>query len=463
MITAKRTAELYALFEQYGKISTDSRSVSEGSVFFALRGASFDGNRFAADALAKGAAIAVVDDPSTAPADDRMFLVEDTLQALQALAQWHRQQLGVPIVAITGTNGKTTTKELAAAVLGRRYNVYATRGNLNNHIGVPLTLLSMTRETGIGIVEMGAAGHGEIALLCHIARPDYGLITNIGLAHLEGFGDAGGVRTGKGELFDFLAASGGQAIVRKDDGTLREMAEERKNLRTVWYDAGFADGFASRLTGDYNRYNIASAVALGRLFEVGETDIRQAIADYEPSNNRSQLFAGAHNRVVVDCYNANPSSMRASIEAFMNNEGLTSDAGTNNAPDENSARNARRERVLILGDMLELGSHTQAEHLRTVQQAVGSGASAIYFVGAEFTAAVGRFTGASEQGAVTKTGGLEVAVGSMHAGRSRNLAIYTYPDVEALRAALTASPLKGKLILLKGSRGIGLEKILGLL
>lgn len=462
MITRERTEELYKHFKNCGTVSTDSRAVAEGSIFFALRGASFDGNAFAKDALAKGAKLAVVDDESVAAADDRMFAVEETLEALQALAQMHRERLGLKIFAITGTNGKTTTKELAAAVLERKYEIYATKGNLNNHIGVPLTLLSMTEETELGIVEIGASAIGEIAILCRIARPDYGLITNIGLAHLEGFGGVEGVRKGKGELYDFLLASGGCALVREDDPALKSMAVEREGMDVVWYDSSFADGIKSRLTGDYNIYNIAAAVAIGRMFGVDGAEIRSAIAEYTPSNNRSQLYEGRYNRVVVDCYNANPSSMRASIQAFADSGNIVA-VNADNAAERETMAFATPERILILGDMLELGEFTHDEHIRVVRQAAGSGASAIYFVGREFAKAVSEYFGDREPNGDTPTGGLEFAIGSMHKGKSRNLAIYVYPTAESLREDLEKQPLKGKTVLLKGSRGVGLERLLDLM
>ena len=236
-------SSLYELYLRHPRISTDSRRIEPDSVFFALRGASFDGNRFAADALEKGAAYAVVDDPSlpnTRPDKaDRLIVVDDALQTLQTLAREHRRELGLPILAITGSNGKTTTKELVSRVLADRFEVYATHGNLNNHIGVPLTLLAMTRDTEFGVVEMGASACGELALLASVAKPNYGILTNIGLAHLEGFGGPEGVRRGKGELFDFLAANGGHAFVPADDEILTGMAAERDSLAAEYYSASF--------------------------------------------------------------------------------------------------------------------------------------------------------------------------------------------------------------------------------
>ena len=232
-------SELYELFSQHPRISTDTRRIEPDSIFFALRGDTFDGNRFVAEALEKGAAYAVSDDPQVAASDERqrIVLVDDTLKALQDLARCHRRALGIPILAISGSNGKTTTKELVSRVLAERFEVYATRGNLNNHIGVPLTLLAMTRDTEFGVVEMGASACGELALLASVAEPNYGILTNIGLAHLEGFGGPEGVRRGKGELFDFLAANGGHAFVPADDEILTGMAAERDSLAAEYYSA----------------------------------------------------------------------------------------------------------------------------------------------------------------------------------------------------------------------------------
>ena len=242
-------SELYELFSQHPRISTDTRRIEPDSIFFALRGDTFDGNRFVAEALEKGAAYAVSDDPQVAASDERqrIVLVDDTLKALQDLARCHRRALGIPILAISGSNGKTTTKELVSRVLAERFEVYATRGNLNNHIGVPLTLLAMTRDTEFGVVEMGASACGELALLASVAEPNYGILTNIGLAHLEGFGGPEGVRRGKGELFDFLAANGGHAFVPADDEILTGMAAERDSLAAEYYSASLADGIENHL------------------------------------------------------------------------------------------------------------------------------------------------------------------------------------------------------------------------
>ena len=414
-------SSLYDLFREHPHISTDTRRIEPGSIFFALHGANFDGNRFVAEALDKGAAAAVADHPEAlgaASGDSRVRLVGDTLEALQELARTHRRRLGIPILAISGSSGKTTTKELVSRVLAERYTVYATHGNLNNHIGVPLTLLSMTRETTFGIVEMGASACGELARLCAIAEPDYGLLTNIGRAHLEGFGGPEGVRRGKGEVFDFLAAHGGTAFVREDDPTLREMAAERPGLRAAYYTASIAEGFESRLEGDYNRFNIAAAVAVGRCFGIDDAAIRRAVLSYEPDNYRSQRIETPRNTVIADCYNANPLSMRAAVENLLRE------------PLGNRSR-----RVLILGDMLELGAWSESEHAAIVELAAQHPDTQTLLVGGEFARAL--------------------------AGRAvhpQNILLCTTRD--ELLGRMEAAPVEDALVLVKGSRGIGLEKAL---
>ncbi len=390
-----------------GRACTDSRNVERGCIFFALHGDKFDGNKYAADALNKGAAFAVVDDRSIV-ADDRYFAVDNTLTTLQHLAAYHRRTLGTTILAITGTNGKTTTKELVAAVLGRRFKVAATAGNLNNHIGVPLTLLSM-REGDFGVVEMGASAAGEIELLCNIAAPDYGLITNIGRAHLEGFGGVEGVRRAKGELYDYLAVHGGTAFVRTADPVLTEMAHERSELKIREY--GPSGEWPSQLEGEYNATNIEAAVAIGREFGVPDKDIRTAIASYAPSNNRSQHIETAHNTIVMDCYNANPSSMRAALESF---------AG----------------KTVVLGDMAELGSYSDAEHEAVIAMLPELGIEEACLVGPNFTDAVRR---------LPSTPGLQIE---------------TFPNTVSFIEWLKANPLRNRTILVKGSRSMGLEKVL---
>lgn len=406
-------SDLYDLFLEHPRISTDTRRIEADSIFFALHGDHFDGNRFASEALTKGAAYAVVDDPSAAT-DPRMLLVGDTLTALQELAREHRRELGIPILAISGSNGKTTTKELIVRTLAERFEVYATRGNLNNHIGVPLTLLAMTRDVELGIVEMGASACGEIALLCSIAEPNFGLLTNIGRAHLEGFGGVEGVRRGKGELFDYLAANGGRAFVREQDDALVSMAQERPTLAVECYSTDLAEGIEHHLEGEYNRFNIAAAVAVGCYFDVDEERIHHAIASYTPDNNRSQRITTARNTLIVDCYNANPSSMTASVTHF-----LQEPLGT------------RTRRVLMLGDMRELGAWSEEEHRRIIDLAATDSQAELLFTGTEFSHAA--------------------HIGTLPANAR------FFPSREELIAHLTQHPIDNALVLVKASRGIGLE------
>ena len=418
------TERLYDIFLRSAGVATDSRELKVGAMFFALRGAAFDGNRFAASALMNGASCAIVDDPQAAVAnDERYIVVDDALTELQNLAAHHRQMLGIPILAITGSNGKTTTKELVARVLGMKFDVFSTRGNLNNHIGVPLTLLAMSSETQFGVVEMGASAVGEIAALCRIAAPDFGIITNIGRAHLEGFGSAEGVRRGKGELYDWLAAHGGTAFVPTDDAVLMEMACERTGLRTADYSTAFAEGIHNPLTGDYNMRNIAAAVAIGRYFGVAAQDVRRAIESYSPDNHRSQLVETKRNTLVLDCYNANPSSMFEAVSDF---------AAT---PPSRDAR----EKAVMLGDMMELGEYSAAEHGRILALLGEVGIEDIYLVGTHFTQAVRDLPEMPDE------------------------RIRTFSATDELAAYLRHSPLADRRILIKGSRSLRLETLVDLL
>ena len=412
--------ELYNVFNQCTGVTTDSRKVSQGVLFFALRGENFDGNRFAIQALKDGAAYAVIDNPElleqAAELTERLILVEDTLSALQALAAEHRQQLAIPIIGIVGSNGKTTTKELVSRVLAEKFEVYATQGNLNNHIGVPLTLLAMNRNTEFGVVEMGASAQKEIELLCSISQPNYGIITNIGNAHLEGFGGKEGIAKGKGELFDWLESNGGHAFVPMEDVKLCDMALQRCNMMTEYYSRSIAEGYKSHLSGDYNRYNIAAAVAVGRYFGIDEHRIASAIESYIPDNNRSQeVTTERRNIVIIDCYNANPSSMEVAIE------NISSKRGERN--------------LLILGDMLELGKWSFDEHCRILQLAAQVENAELLLVGAEFSRAA-------------------------HA-----LGIDATCCTDSTEAAdwVAQNKISDTVILLKGSRGIKLEKLIGVL
>ena len=409
--------ELYDIFCNCKGVTTDSRKICGGEMFFALHGDNFDGNRFAIQALKDGAAYAVVDSAEVATSSaeyaDRLIVVEDTLAALQSLAAYHREQLAIPIIAIVGSNGKTTTKELVSRVLSQRYSVYATRGNLNNHIGVPHTLLAMDNSIEFGVVEMGASAQGEIALLCSLARPNYGIITNIGNAHLEGFGGKEGIKRGKGELFDFLEENGSRAFVPKEDQVLVDMAAERSNMAVELYSRSIADGYKSHLSGEYNRFNIAAAVAVATYFDIPTERIAEAIESFIPDNNRSQEVITAHNNtLIIDCYNANPSSMEVAIE---------------NIASKHSERN-----LLILGDMLELGEWSHSEHCRILELAVQVKDAEIVLVGNHF----------------------------LKAAHTLGIGATCCTDSTEAAEWVAQSKISDTTVLLKGSRGIALEKII---
>ncbi|MBA4408561.1 MAG: UDP-N-acetylmuramoyl-tripeptide--D-alanyl-D-alanine ligase [Bacteroidota bacterium] len=424
---------LYTIFLAHPVITTDSRNIPVNSIFFALKGETFNGNAFAGEALVKGAAFAVIDEPEFA-SNDRFIVVDNVLLYLQQLARYHRDQLGLPVLAITGTNGKTTTKELVAAVLSQKFKVNFTQGNLNNHIGVPLTLLSMTKETEIGVVEMGANHQGEINALCQIANPDYGIITNIGKAHLEGFGSFEGVIRTKSELYHFLKAKKAKCFINADNPLLVEQAKGVDKVTygnsTDYYLAGelastdsylvvkalFESGWLylkSKLVGDYNMENILAAACVGKYFEVDPLKIQEALSAYNPSNNRSQLIRTDKNTIIMDAYNANPTSMMAALENFTN------------------IKNAQK--CLILGDMLELGETSEAEHQKIVDYIEDQNFSDVFLVGPLFKCTKDR----TEK--------------------------KKFEQVELLSNYLKTQPIENKFILIKGSRGIHLEKILDLL
>ncbi|HSZ34469.1 MAG TPA: UDP-N-acetylmuramoyl-tripeptide--D-alanyl-D-alanine ligase, partial [Puia sp.] len=360
--------ELYQLYLKYPSVSTDTRKVQKGDLFFALKGDNFNGNLFAGQAITNGASYAIIDE-KPAVLNDRLILVDNSLATLQALAAHHRNQFSIPFIAITGSNGKTTTKELIHAVLSEKYRTYATEGNLNNHIGIPLTILKIKSDAEIAIIEMGANHRGEIAGYCTYTRPTHGLITNAGKAHLEGFGGAEGVKKGKGELFDYLRAHEGTAFVMWDYDYLQQMSRGIKNI--VSYGCKEADivGFAetaapylrvsitkgelsgllqTHLTGDYNLPNVLAAVTMGNYFKVDARDIKKGIENFEPSNSRSQIISSGTNTIILDAYNANPSSMKLAIENF------------NHFPNE--------EKVLLLGAMAELGRESLEEHEMILHQ-----------------------------------------------------------------------------------------------
>jgi len=420
-----------------GLVSTDSRQPQPGTLFFALNGPSFRGAAFAPQALKKGARHAVVDDAALAATDPaRYTFAPDPLAALQELARHHRQQFAIPVLAVTGSNGKTTTKELLTAVLAQKFRVLATIGNLNNHIGVPLTLLRLRAgEHDFAVIEMGANHRGEIAAYCQWAQPTHGLITNIGKAHLEGFGGAEGVALGKGELFDYLTHNNGVAFVNTLDAQLPALAVPVPVRLTYpgpadTYPATLlaadpavvlrlADGtdVAARLTGDYNFPNLAAAAAVGQHFGIAADKVAAALAHYDPQNNRSQLLRTAHNELLLDAYNANPSSMAAALRSF-------------------AARPvaAGQSKLAVLGDMFELGDAAAAEHRQLGQLLAELRLPAVLLIGPEMGAAAG-------------------AVGNVQHFATKGEAA----------AWLKQHPVRGQQVLVKGSRGMALETLVELL
>jgi UDP-N-acetylmuramoyl-tripeptide--D-alanyl-D-alanine ligase len=433
--------QLYAHFQKHVLVCTDTRNVQANAIFFALKGDNFNGNKFAEQALNAGCSFAVIDEEHYKK-DERYLLVEDALIALQQLANYHRKQLNIPIIGITGSNGKTTTKELINAVLSQKYKVLATKGNLNNHIGVPLTLLSITAADEIAIIEMGANHQGEIAFLSSIAEPTLGIITNIGKAHLEGFGGIEGVKKGKGELFQFITATKGKLMVHADDEVLIDLAAttekitygtkklydivgamiENKNAEFIsfqWatrYNAASikkSEVIATQLVGIYNYYNLLCAACVGNYFKVEDVAINNALTNYAPSNNRSQLQKTAHNTLILDYYNANPSSMQLAIENF------ASLPATN--------------KMVILGDMLELGDDSTKEHDAIIDLLQEKEITNVVLVGPFF----------------------------MTAGKKVNATTF-HTSAEAVEY-LKQHPTKDTTILIKGSRGIQLEKVVAVL
>ena len=385
-----QTEELYKIFLEHPAITTDSRSCPQGAVFFALRGENFDGNVYASKALAEGCAYAVIDRREfAAKGDKRYIVVDNALKAMQDLARMHREKLALPVIQITGTNGKTTTKELVSAVLARKYNVLHTEANYNNHIGVPKTLLRLRKEHEIAVIETGANHRGEIAQLTAIVQPDYGLITNVGRAHLEGFGSFEGVVHTKAELYDYLRQKKGGAIfLNTDSEILCRVAEGLKAYKygtkaaetpdvtgevtscdpyisfkwkgrdTVWHEVG------TKLIGDYNISNLLAAVTVGLKFGVGEGDICKALEEYAPSNNRSQLKQTASNTLIIDAYNANPTSMHAALKNFA----------------ELHAAN----KMVILGEMRELGAESEEEHQKLIDEISRDAFEKVWLVGGCF-------------------------------------------------------------------------------
>jgi len=443
--------DLYKIFCEHPEITTDSRNVPEGSIFFALKGETFDGNAYAIPSLNQGAAYAVIDDKNiydSAEGDikDRLILAPDVLTTLQHLANYHRCQLGTTIVGVTGTNGKTTTKELIAAVLQKKYNVLYTQGNFNNHIGVPKTLLRLTKEHQIAVIEMGANHPGEIKTLVEIVQPDYGIITNVGKAHLLGFGSFEGVIKTKGELYDYLRDDNGTVFINNDNEYLKEISYDLRLIRYGQKDnanllvkgeliecnpflkfswntqpSSFSPMVVqTNLIGSYNLDNTLAAACIGTLFAVSADDISAALSEYVPSNNRSQLEKTADNSLVIDAYNANPTSMAAALENF---------------------RLMKVDhKMCILGDMKELGDASEEEHKKVVETLAKSDFENIWLVGDEFAKAV------------------------MALYSDGDASVFTlFPTVEEVKAEIAANKPKGYTILIKGSNSTKLIQTVELL
>ncbi|HPA86930.1 MAG TPA: UDP-N-acetylmuramoyl-tripeptide--D-alanyl-D-alanine ligase [Bacteroidales bacterium] len=422
--------ELYRIFRESAGVSTDSRSVKKGELFFALRGQNYNGNIYVSEAVEKGASFAVTDDPAFNKG--RTVLVENTLESLKSLAAHHRKVIGVPVLGITGSNGKTTTKELIAGILSKKLKVHYTKGNFNNDIGLPLTILSAPYDTEIMVLEMGANHIGEIRALCNIAMPDYGIITNIGTAHIEGFGSFEGVIRAKTELYEYLSLSGGIAIFNDKNPLLLnkiystvnkavpysfpsgtelrvEALPSPMNLKVNIKYRHFDEEIQTGLFGAYNMENVKAATAAGLFLGVKIEDISEALAGYQPGNNRSQIRITQRNTLVCDSYNANPTSMLLSVKSFFN---LSSE-----------------RKVLILGDMLELGESSGREHKKIVDELTKLKPEKVILVGKNF---------------------IQAAAGS---------GFLVFEDLNGLTEYLVSQPISGSHILIKGSRGIALERI----
>ncbi|MCC1484757.1 UDP-N-acetylmuramoyl-tripeptide--D-alanyl-D-alanine ligase [Winogradskyella immobilis] len=420
--------ELYNIFIKNTSVCTDTRKLKEGDLYFALKGENFNGNLFAEKALLSGASYCIIDDESLAKKYDRFILVKDVLQTLQDLAQFHRRSISTTIIGLTGSNGKTTTKELIYSVLNESYKVQATNGNFNNHIGVPLTLLAFNKDTEYGIVEMGANHQKEISFLSNIAEPDYGLITNFGKAHMEGFGGIEGIIKGKSELYDYLKTNSKTIFCNTDDSiqvkqigsynNVIRFGTSNNNDTSIQFKS--ADPFVSvlyngieirsQLIGKYNYGNIASAVAIGHHFNVPNDKIILGIEKYCPKNNRSQIINQNSNKIILDAYNANPTSMLAALDNFKQ------------LKDKN--------KMLFLGDMFELGNASPKEHQAIVDYLETNFTENIYIIGENFF--------------ITRT----------------NSFIKAYKTFEDLKLDLNITSIKDSTILIKGSRGMALERIL---
>ncbi|WP_342647127.1 UDP-N-acetylmuramoyl-tripeptide--D-alanyl-D-alanine ligase [Mucilaginibacter sp. CSA2-8R] len=432
--------QLYQLYLQHPVISTDTRKIATGSLFFALKGDKFDANTFAAQALEAGAAYAVIDDAAYRTSDC-FILVDDVLSTLQDLARYHRKQLQIPVIGLTGTNGKTTTKELINAVLSQQFTTLATQGNLNNHIGVPLTILSINNQHQMAVIEMGANHQKEIAFLCTIAHPTHGLITNVGKAHLEGFGGVEGVKIGKGEMYDYLKATNGTAFVNSDSPDLMLMKETRGLVNVEYYgrtsalntiSGNLADSApylalnwktvtnnqtyrtTTQLTGDYNLDNVLTAICVGHYFKLSPEQINAGIEGYQPKNNRSQILKTNTNTLICDYYNANPSSMMVAID--------------------NLSKMQAAQKVMILGDMFEMGDEAAAEHEAVLKAALTTPEAKVIFIGKEFSLLKDDNEGAT-----------------------------FYETAEQAISGLQAEPITNSTVLIKGSRGMALERLVAFL
>jgi UDP-N-acetylmuramoyl-tripeptide--D-alanyl-D-alanine ligase len=424
-------AYIHSLFLKCQSVSIDTRKIEADSLFVAIKGENFDANTFAKEALEKGAAYVIIDN-NDYYIDQRTILVDDSLIALQQLAKFHREYLKLPIIALTGSNGKTTTKELIHVVLSKKYKTKATVGNLNNHIGVPLTLLSFNSETEIGIVEMGANHKKEIEFLCELAKPDYGYITNFGKAHLEGFGGVEGVIEGKSEMYLYLSLNNKQAFINLEDPI---QVEKSKTLQFYSFGVNKAEAnvnisavsanpfvvitysditISTHLIGLYNANNINAALTIGKYFDVADTAIKQALESYIPENNRSQLLTKGTNQIILDAYNANPSSMAVAIENFIQLE--------------------NPNKIMILGDMFELGQESAVEHKSIVTSLLNQEKVECHFVGAAFFA-----------NKISKD----------------NFSFYE--NFESFSAYLKETKIDNSTILIKGSRGMALERTLDFL
>lgn len=437
--TTYAMSQIESIYQHYLSnpvICTDTRNISAGCLFFALKGERFDANTFTAEALKQGAAFAVIDNPEY-QLNAQCILVADVLTALQDLARHHRSQLHIPIIGLTGSNGKTTTKELINAVLAEKYKTFATKGNLNNHIGVPLSILSISGDTEIAVIEMGANHQKEIEFLCTIAKPTHGMITNIGMAHLDGFGGFEGVKKGKAELFTYLKDTDGIAFINRDNAHIMEMSSVERLAHLVYYGTD-GDNFVSgqllksdplielswkkqqeafkaraNLTGAYNFENILAAICIASFFELSPTQINKGLAAYFPNNNRSQLTKTATNTVICDFYNANPSSMTAALG--------------------NISILEAKNKVAIIGDMFELGPETAEQHHLIATLAEKSGLDTVILIGKHFYALKDKFQG-----------------------------VFFNTPKEA-EAWLKENPITDSLVLLKGSRGMALEQLLPVL